>query len=430
MAIYPPPSYTVPFSGIIFNSSYFTSTNDSSLSVDQANNLYLRKTFSDTATALETFNAGISTPSITSDTTLAIGSVAGNVTITGLNTDIGTTKTSGSTTIGSATIPVTLNGAVSLNTILSTSTLNINATGLGNPINIGGSGTTTTINNILSCDFIRGKDTTGTQSLFDTKTSGNLTCLGVGTGILDIGGSGVKFDTLSTNNPTGVQSLFSNKTAGTLNLGSGMTNGSINLLNTGSGSVNVRGKLVVDNIESTTDASLFSNSTGKITIGSINVGSNTILQAGGELKSLSIHRFNNPLKLSYTPDNIVSGQLGFSVKYNVASGSVASNSSVTVASFTNIPTGIYLLTIGSFTVFGLDINDRVDLQYISSSNVTYLAGTSNMEFGGNLQEKLGICITVPFMIVNATNQLQMSLVSIIGNGFSYTNGASSIIRIA
>jgi hypothetical protein len=108
----------------------------------------------------------------------------------------------------------------------------------------------------LSCDFIRGKDTTGTQSLFDTKTSGNLTCLGVGTGILDIQGSGVKFDTLSTNAPTGVQSLFSNKTAGTLNLGSGMTSGTINLLNTGTGSVNVRGKLVVDNIESSSSTTI------------------------------------------------------------------------------------------------------------------------------------------------------------------------------
>jgi hypothetical protein len=79
MAIYPPPSYTVPFSGIIFNSSYFTSTVSSGLTVDQANTLYLRKTFSDIATALETFDAGISTPTITSASALGLQNQSINI---------------------------------------------------------------------------------------------------------------------------------------------------------------------------------------------------------------------------------------------------------------------------------------------------------------------------------------------------------------
>jgi hypothetical protein len=58
-----PPSYF--FSTIDFNPTFYTSTNGS-LSQTQANALYLQKTIRDTATALETFSAGIQTPSLSS----------------------------------------------------------------------------------------------------------------------------------------------------------------------------------------------------------------------------------------------------------------------------------------------------------------------------------------------------------------------------
>jgi len=58
-----PPSYF--FSTINFNPTFYTSTNGS-LSQTQANALYLQKTIMDTATALETFSAGIQTPSLSS----------------------------------------------------------------------------------------------------------------------------------------------------------------------------------------------------------------------------------------------------------------------------------------------------------------------------------------------------------------------------
>ena len=59
MASYNPPSEYLP----IFDNSVFTSSESSSggLTLAQANALYLRKTFPDTCTALETFSAGIST---------------------------------------------------------------------------------------------------------------------------------------------------------------------------------------------------------------------------------------------------------------------------------------------------------------------------------------------------------------------------------
>ena len=57
----PPSPY---FNGIIYNPSFFESSG-TALTTAEANNLYLRKTTTDTATALETFTAGISTNSIT-----------------------------------------------------------------------------------------------------------------------------------------------------------------------------------------------------------------------------------------------------------------------------------------------------------------------------------------------------------------------------
>jgi hypothetical protein len=53
------------FTGIFYNPAFWT-TASSSLTLEDANALYLRKTTPDTATALETFSAGLSTQSMTS----------------------------------------------------------------------------------------------------------------------------------------------------------------------------------------------------------------------------------------------------------------------------------------------------------------------------------------------------------------------------
>lgn len=53
------------FSGVFYNSAFWTSAS-SSLTLEDANALYLRKTTPDTATALETFSSGLSTQSMTS----------------------------------------------------------------------------------------------------------------------------------------------------------------------------------------------------------------------------------------------------------------------------------------------------------------------------------------------------------------------------
>ena len=53
MTAFPPPN--VYFNGIIYDSDYFNSSSSTGLTLSQANANYLRKTTTDTATALETF---------------------------------------------------------------------------------------------------------------------------------------------------------------------------------------------------------------------------------------------------------------------------------------------------------------------------------------------------------------------------------------
>jgi len=76
----PPTQY---FSGVFYNPSFWTS-GTSSLTQDIANTLYLEKTTPDTATALQTFSAGLSTqsmtaPSLTADVLLFPNQTAGTL---------------------------------------------------------------------------------------------------------------------------------------------------------------------------------------------------------------------------------------------------------------------------------------------------------------------------------------------------------------
>jgi len=136
-------------------------------------------------------------------------------------------------------------------------------TNIRGDVNIGGSATETSIIGTAKCDAIAGIATTGTQSLYATKTAGELTCLAAGTGVLNVKGSGIKFDTLSTDNPTGAQGLYTNKTAGTLSIATSMTSGNINI---GSGIApvtSISGQLLVGSQPASTNAclSVGSNST-------------------------------------------------------------------------------------------------------------------------------------------------------------------------
>ena len=115
MTALPPPTYY--FNGITFNSAFYpqTSTTTSSsgdgITEAEANLLYLRKTTADTATALETFTAGISTPSVNTSGNLLIG---GNASTLGVSIGQATTTTA---ILGNESVKgnIVMNGTASTN---------------------------------------------------------------------------------------------------------------------------------------------------------------------------------------------------------------------------------------------------------------------------------------------------------------------------
>jgi hypothetical protein len=76
MSAYPPPLYS--FSGLNFNPTIFETID--TFTQDEANLLYLQKTVADTATAVETFNAGIITTTRTSGDNTTYGASTAFVT--------------------------------------------------------------------------------------------------------------------------------------------------------------------------------------------------------------------------------------------------------------------------------------------------------------------------------------------------------------
>jgi hypothetical protein len=82
MSSFPPP-YPY-FNGIIYDQAFFNQTSSSGLTLSQANAKYLQKTIPDTASALETFSAGIKADTInptTTSGTIQIGQTATNTNV-------------------------------------------------------------------------------------------------------------------------------------------------------------------------------------------------------------------------------------------------------------------------------------------------------------------------------------------------------------
>lgn len=149
MTSVPPPSQY--FSGIYYNSSFWISST-SSLTQSVANTLYLRKTTTDSASALETFNGGLSSqnivaPSLTASANIFATQTAGtasfgnstischvsNIDCNGNSINNATTPASGALTIGNSQVA----GTISLGTNASrTGAITIGAN--NNTINLGG----------------------------------------------------------------------------------------------------------------------------------------------------------------------------------------------------------------------------------------------------------------------------------------------------
>ena len=160
MSIQNPPLY----SGITYNSAFFAE-DGGGITEAQANALYLRKTVTDTATALETFNNGIASASVnstSSSTNMTIGS------------NLAATQT---LTLGSAGTVTVNNGTLqsqSLAPVAPASNLIIGATSTAG-INIGNAGVSTTnLYGTVQAGTIDAFTTTGTLNLGQNLVGGTL----------------------------------------------------------------------------------------------------------------------------------------------------------------------------------------------------------------------------------------------------------------
>lgn len=149
MTSVPPPSQY--FSGIYYNSSFWISST-SSLTQSVANTLYLRKTTTDSASALETFNGGLSSqniiaPSLTASANVFATQTAGTASFgnSTISCHVSNIDCNGNS-INNATSPATGNISICNNQTSGTLSLGTNASRTGaitiganaNTINLGG----------------------------------------------------------------------------------------------------------------------------------------------------------------------------------------------------------------------------------------------------------------------------------------------------
>jgi hypothetical protein len=204
------------FNGITYNSSFFP-TESGGLTQGQANLLYLRKTVADTATSLETFNAGIATNNLNTTST------ASNLVI-GSNTNTGTIFINTNATNNTNTDPAI---AIGTNTGVRTIKINNGTNSVHcSSIDMAGSG----INNVSNL--------TGDINIGNLQTTGilNLGTLATRSGAINLGVSGgtqpISIDTSSVLNTVSTPAISigastavkfikigSDTTAGTVSLG-------------------------------------------------------------------------------------------------------------------------------------------------------------------------------------------------------------------
>ena len=417
MSIDNPPLY----SGITYNSAFFLE-DTGGLSEAQANALYLRKTVTDTATALETFNSGVATASVvstSSSTNMTIGSnlaatqtltlgSAGTVTVNNgtlqsqslapvapaSNLIIGATSTAG-INIGNAGVSTTnLYGTVQAGTIdafTTTGTLNLGqnlvggtlnvATGSNNDVNVGiGNRTIAVVHNYSDGNnAVAGSNVhlnNGINNLSNTNIhngAGSGGLVQIGTGVSSTTAVSIATRGSSSTNAVRIGNV-SNSTyldSDTIVLGAlGLTgSGAISIAtgtNTAGAQVSIGStsltavniKGVQTNFETTT-LNLNTNGTG-----------NTLIGTSGGSNSIT---FNRPLTVGYTPPSIANiNQIGYTVE-------------VPVGPVTGIPNGgqsLVTLTIGTAGVYIINYSFRYSGSATAVSNCESWFQTVA---GGNIQ---------------------------------------------
>jgi hypothetical protein len=306
------------YNGISYNSSFFTTNTGSGLSQAKANTLYLQKTTTDTATALETFTGGIKTNSIdtvASTDNLTINSGTGNTTLG---------ASSGTVYIGSAQV------------------------GLGSIIQLGTSVTTARVAGSIS-----------TPSIYPSTASGTLTIGNDGLNTISIGGSTGRTAPISIGTGSSTANgtvLISNNANSTSSIKIGDGSGQSSNIFIGSNNATAPASTFNNVLIGASTKSLYLN--GSIYMndggGSLTMGSSgtSYISLGAMNTTFNIGGANSPFHL--TSDAIDIGSQGLS-----ASGSVS------IAAGTNIT--------GSYAQLG---SDTLPYNYIRAKNLELNANNS------------------------------------------------------
>ena len=181
-----PPSEN--FTGIFYNPAFWT-TASSSLTLEDANDLYLRKTTPDTATAIETFSAGVSTQSMTSpnlaaDVTLFPSQTAGTIRIasSARSVHVSNIDCQGNS-INNASAPA--NGALTIGSSQIAGTIDIGTNaGRTGAITIGANNCTVNLGGHLTPTYTTMPNATSEVGMISTVTPATGLALGTGLGLL------------------------------------------------------------------------------------------------------------------------------------------------------------------------------------------------------------------------------------------------------
>jgi hypothetical protein len=140
----------------------------------------------------------------------------------------------------------------------------------------------------------------------------------------------------------------------------------------------------------------------------------------------------NQINFNYTSNpTLAVGSLGYIYTYSVAQTlGIALGSQVTIASFSNVPVGIYSIYL-TMTSFDYATNTITYVYCSSSSNFTFLTNNSTMECPGSASTKFPINMTFLVKATSSTNSIVYSFKNNSGSGTPSILAATNIMmRIA
>ena len=421
------PSPTYNFPGISYNPSYFNSkTTSTGLTTATANNLYLRKTYADTATSLETFSGGVATSSIDSLT------ASTNMTI-GTNIYNGNTLTLG-TTASKLVIPGPIQQLYCSSIDAISTNLNmLIGSGVATALVLGSATCTTSAKNFVASTGLTSYGSINISGIYDLNlTTGTVFTPKIdATGSLTVGGNASTTSLLlgSSTCPTTIQgnlivsgtetengtNIFtpSIDTASAVTMSIGNTNATtLNIGVTAGNTINI-GK-----IGGTTTVNTALTSTGLITANS----------------GLSVTGIN----MSYTTlPTFGTTQLGYIVTGNsVASGLNVSSGTTTQLASIPLTIGVWIITAQPYaSATSVSFSGYTALRFNLSTAVSYVTTIGNLEY--NSEAWASPAQSLPSSVITAIVKLTASTtyylnISTSTIGGSIATGTSSMyaVRIA